>query len=118
MRKLVLTAAMVLAAWSVSVAASSRADAMAIGSPAGLGVAADSVDVTENVQYLYGGRRYCWYVDGWQGPGWYWCGYRLRRGYGWGGPVGWQGWSYGRPVVVGPRRGVVVGPRGGVHYHH
>ena len=104
MRKLILTAAMVLAAWSAGIAASSRADAMTIGSPAGLGVAADRVDVTETVQYVYGGRRHCWYADGWQGPGWYWCGYRTRRGYGWGGPVGWQGWSYGRPVVVAPRR--------------
>lgn len=114
MRKLVLTAAMILAAWSVSVGASSRADAMTLGSPSGLGVAADNLDVTANVQYVYGGRRYCWYADGWQGPGWYWCGYRMRRGLGWGGPVGWQNWTYGRPVVVAPRRGVVVAPR---HIH-
>jgi hypothetical protein len=32
--------------------------------------------------YLWGGRRYCWYDGGWQGPGWYWCGYPWRAGYG------------------------------------
>lgn len=45
--------------------------------------------------YLYGGRQYCYYFDGWRGPGWYWCGYAYRRGYGWGGPEGWRGWDRG-----------------------
>ncbi len=35
--------------------------------------------------YFWGGHRYCWYDDAWRGPGWYWCGYPWRRGYGWGG---------------------------------
>jgi hypothetical protein len=26
--------------------------------------------------------------------GWYWCGYRLRKGLGWGGPEGYQGWKH------------------------
>ena len=123
MRKYILTAAVAVAVLSTGILAGTRADAMTVGSPAGVAVAADRVDMTENVQYVYGGRRHCWYPDGWHGPGWYWCGYRLRQGLGWGGPVGWQGWSYGGPaVVVGPRRGVVVvgprryGPR--PYYHH
>src|SRR6185437_16941552 len=33
--------------------------------------------------FMWGGHRYCWY-EGWNGPGWYWCGYGARRGYGWG----------------------------------
>ena len=41
--------------------------------------------------FLFGGRQYCWYDDGWRGPGWYWCGYAYRRGLGWGGIEGWQG---------------------------
>src|ERR1700720_1999620 len=45
----------------------------------------------EEVQFVWGGRNYCWYSNGWQGPGWYWCGYRWRRGYGWGGGYGWHG---------------------------
>ena len=48
----------------------------------------------EQVQYFYGGRHYCWY-EGWYGPGWYWCGYGSRRGYGWGGGYGWHGWRGG-----------------------
>jgi hypothetical protein len=51
------------------------------------------IGLVENVQYLYGGRRHCWYDDGWHGPGWYWCGYRLRQGLGWGGERGWNGWE-------------------------
>jgi hypothetical protein len=51
--------------------------------------------LTDQVQYRIGSREYCWYDDGWQGPGFYWCGYRLRVGYGWGGPAGWHGWRVG-----------------------
>ena len=55
------------------------------------------------VQFLFGGRQYCWYEYGWQGPGWYWCGYERRRGYGWGGGYGWHGARGGHP---GAGRGV------------
>jgi hypothetical protein len=114
MRKLTMTAAMVMAVVGATALATMRADAAAFGTSSGLGVAADVIDATENVQYVYGGRRHCWYADGWNGPGWYWCGYRARRGFGFGGPVGWNSWTYGRPVVVAPRRGpVIVAPRRG-----
>ena len=46
----------------------------------------------DHVQFFYTGRNYCWYDGGWHGPGFYWCGYGLRVGYGWGGPWGWNGW--------------------------
>jgi hypothetical protein len=74
--------------------------------------------------YLYGGRRYCWYDDGWHGPGFYWCGYRWRHGYGWGGPWGWHGWHHGyrhRPVWHRSYRhhgGYHGHYRGGRHGHH
>jgi hypothetical protein len=55
--------------------------------------------------YLYGNQRYCWYDSAWNGPGWYWCGYAFRQGYGWGGAYGWNGW----------RRG---GRGGGGRYYH
>jgi uncharacterized membrane protein YgcG len=45
--------------------------------------------------YSFDGVDYCWYDDGWQGPGWYWCGYDWETGYGWGGPYGWNGWAGG-----------------------
>src|SRR5262245_30805585 len=45
--------------------------------------------------YVYEGRRYCFYFDGWHGPGWYRCGFAWRSGLGWGGVYGWNSWSYG-----------------------
>lgn len=72
----------------------------ALAVPVGLSsqLNADSVgiDLVEKAQYVYRGRRYCFYFDGWHGPGWYWCGYSHRRGYGWGGPTGWRGWHHRR----------------------
>jgi hypothetical protein len=55
----------------------------------------------ERIQFLYSGRNYCWYWDGWRGPGWYWCGYAFRRGFGWGGGEGWHGWAHGGRVGHG-----------------
>lgn len=46
--------------------------------------------------FFFGGRDYCWYDDGWNGPGWYWCGYGYRHGWGWGGPEGYHGWTQHR----------------------
>jgi hypothetical protein len=96
---------------AIAVAASAfamKADAMPVGS--GLGQAADGLGAVEQAQYIYGGRNYCWYPDGWHGPGFYWCGYHLRSGLGWGGGVGWRGWHHGGG---GPRvfRGGGGGPR-------
>jgi hypothetical protein len=28
--------------------------------------------------FFFGGHDWCWYDGGWQGPGWYWCGYGDR----------------------------------------
>jgi hypothetical protein len=117
MRKsLMAIAAAALAASSFAI----KAEAMPLG---GLGSAADTLAAVEKSQYFYGGRNYCWYPDGWHGPGFYWCGFAYRTGYGWGGPIGWRGWRHGGigpryggrgGVVVGPRGGaMVVGPRGG-----
>ena len=60
----------ILAAFSL---APSRAQAMPLGLPAG---AIDQIGMTEAVAL-------CFYIDGWNGPGLYECGYRMRRGYGW-----------------------------------
>jgi len=46
--------------------------------------------------FFFGGRDFCWYDDGWNGPGWYWCGYGYRHGYGWGGGEGFRGWGQHR----------------------
>jgi len=109
MRKSALMVLTALAGVSAALLAAPRAGATMPGVTGGAGVAADRVDMTETVQYVYGGRGHCWYPTGWHGTGWYWCGYRWRRGYGWGGPAGWNGWA--APVVVAPAAPVVVVPR-------
>jgi hypothetical protein len=114
MRKLTtaLTLAGVLAGAGTMLAAPTQAAPVA--SPLGrLGTAADSLNLIEQAQYVWRGRRHCWYNDGWHGPGWYWCGYAWRRGYGWGGPRGWNDWVWGG---WGPGLGVVVVPRGRYFY--
>jgi hypothetical protein len=72
----------------------------------------------QEAQYLWAGRNYCWYPGGWRGPGYYWCGYSWRRGYGWGGPVGWNGWRWGYHGYYGGgwHRGWHGGWHGG-HWH-
>lgn len=88
------------------------APAQAAPVPAGFAQQLDTASIApalvEKAQFIWGGRNYCFYLDGWRGPGWYWCGYAHRRGYGWGGPRGWHGWHHGRehghgPVHRGPR---------------
>src|SRR3954469_11205114 len=74
---------------------SSRVEAAALPGR-GLSAAGDSLSLIETAQvYVYGGRRYCWYDDGWNGEGWYWCGYQFRRGFGYGGGLGFRGWRGG-----------------------
>ena len=64
--------------------------------PEGLSAALGSLDIIEKAQvFVWHGRRYCWYDDGWQGPGFYRCGYARRHGLGWGGGEGWHGWRQG-----------------------
>lgn len=67
----------------------------AFTAPAGGGLtdASESLDLAEKAQvFVRAGRRYCFYVDAWNGPGWYRCGYAFRRGLGFGGAYGWNGW--------------------------
>jgi hypothetical protein len=58
-------------------------------------VSSDLVDQVALRVYIHEGRRYCFYFNGWHGPGWYRCGFAFRRGLGWGGVYGWNDWSYG-----------------------
>jgi len=110
-------------------------EAAPISAPHAIRTAVGSLEMIENVQFIFGGRRYCWYDDGWQGLGWYWCGYRWRSGLGWGGGEGWHGWRDGQrggrefdgrrrsggEIQVDGRRGDVRiqsggGQRGGVQF--
>jgi hypothetical protein len=91
MRKLRLT---LITATALIAGGSSMVLAAPVGNPGEIRVATEELNLIEHAQYVWGGRQYCWYVDGWNGPGWYWCGYALRRGHGWGGPAGYRGWVH------------------------
>jgi hypothetical protein len=110
MRRLALAIALA-GAFCAGLAFFGGAQAAPIGP--GLDNAAQTLDVVEKSAWVYGGRRHCWYNRGWHGPGWYWCGYAWRRGYGWGGPRGWNGWVYSG---WGPAPGAVVVVRPGPYY--
>jgi hypothetical protein len=99
----------------------SRSNALPLAGAAGdVRLNLDSLNLVEKAQWAYRGRRYCFYPVGWRGPGWYWCGYAWRRGFGWGGVYGWRSWRHPRyharfyraPRVVRPRP--AVRPRSGV----
>jgi hypothetical protein len=108
-RALFLTAAL-----SAGAMMSATAQAAPVGPFGQLSVAADNLNLIEKAQYIYGGRRHCWYNNGWNGPGWYWCGYAGRAGYGWGGPRGWNSWAWSG---WGPAPPVVVVPRGRYYWN-
>jgi hypothetical protein len=121
MRRLIAGLAAVAAVAVGATAIGTRAEAGPLPAFGGLSAASDAVAITENVQYFFGGRNYCWYDDGWQGPGWYWCGYRWRRGLGWGGGHGFHGWNrgghhgghHGGPMGFGGGGGGPMGGGGG-----
>jgi len=81
------------AAAATVLAMSGLAQAAAPGPFNGLGAAVDELNMVENAQFVFGGRRHCWYARGWNGAGWYQCGYQARKGRGWGGGEGWNGWE-------------------------
>ena len=62
----------------------------------GLRTTAQNLNLLEDVVYVWGGRNYCWYDDGWQGPGWYVCNYGpWVSGLWWGGGYRWNNWHGG-----------------------
>lgn len=92
MRNLIFTVATTAMLAASGTLMTGVADAAVSGPSNGMRAALDGFNMVDTVQYVYGGRRHCWYPNGWHGPGWYWCGYHMRRGLGWGGGEGWQGW--------------------------
>ena len=107
-----------LAGAAVSLVTLLSGAAQATPASGALANAASTLSIIEQAQYVYGGRRHCWYGNGWHGAGWYRCGYANRRGYGWGGVAGWNGWAAPGVVVVAPPVAVVPGRYyyGGRHY--
>ena len=45
---------------------------------------------TDKSPVVWRGNKYCWYDTGWNGAGWYRCGFEKSNGHGWGVPEGWQ----------------------------
>ena len=107
--KRVILAGAAALAMGATAGTASAAPGIGIDAMKDLGTLASPVEKAQSV-FWFGGRRYCFYWDGWQGPGWYWCGYAWRRGYGWGGAPGWHGWKH-------PHRGHHKGPiyKGPIH---
>jgi hypothetical protein len=68
-----------------------------------LDTAAAQGGTVEKTAYVFAGHDYCFYPDGWHGPGFYRCGFSWRRGFGWGGPVGWHGFRPGRGEIYAGR---------------
>jgi hypothetical protein len=104
LRGIGVSAALVIASFM-----SGEAGAMPVGGPGK--AALERIGVIAQAQYSYGGNDYCWYDDGWNGPGWYVCGQYTVRGVGWGGASGWHGWTHTSGTVV--RGGTVSGRTGG-----
>ena len=111
-RKFFIAASIGVAIAAAGSLAPSRASAMPIGLPTDI---ADQLNVVEPVAL-------CFYVDGWNGPGLYQCGFRMRRGFGWhgarrgGGGSVFHGGGGGRGHFSGGGRGGRSGGgRGGRH---
>src|ERR1700759_5597558 len=83
-----------------------QADALPIN-PIAPAIASD----IEQAQFIFGGRNYCWYDNGWRGPGFYLWGFAFCPGLGWGGGAGWHGWHRGGGFHGGGRPG---GAHGGI----
>lgn len=79
---------------TASVPSFGTAQAIPIGTTNGLRTTVDGLTIIENAQYVSNGHPYCWYDDGWNGAGWYRCGYARHEGQGWGGPQGWHDWHW------------------------
>jgi hypothetical protein len=76
MRRFLLTLSAAVAVLTAGALVPSGASATPLGAPTGLRLVIDTMDPIENVAI-------CFYIDGWNGPGLYDCGYRHRRGQGW-----------------------------------
>ena len=97
MSKLIAAAASAALLASAGLATSCQADPCSSATPI--------CSLPRSAIYAWGGRHYCWYYNGWRGPGWYWCGYpwrtRLRLGRRLGlerlgrPGAGWWGWGTG-----------------------
>ena len=95
MRNFLLGLAAATALAGVTMATTTQAQAAPLPGVV-VGVDTPNTAVVEKTQvFIFSGHNYCWYDSAWNGPGWYWCGYDGRRGFGWGGGWGFRGWGHG-----------------------
>ena len=73
------------AALGIAATLSTAAGATPLSISGQLNSAAAQNRLVEKTAYVLVGRDYCFYPEGWHGPGFYRCGYAFRRGYGRGG---------------------------------
>lgn len=92
MRNLVFAVAATAALATSGMLMSGLAEAAVTGPSNAIRTAVDDLNTLQDVQFRFEGRRHCWVSRGWNGPGWYVCGYHARKGRGWGGGDGWNGW--------------------------
>ncbi|MGO9135144.1 MAG: hypothetical protein ACLP8A_14025 [Methylovirgula sp.] len=108
--------------FAISVAAGMAAVGLFVAAPAmaqnPVGEVLGTAAAIAEAPFVFGGHNYCWYPDGWHGPGWYWCGYGARRGYGWGGGEGFHGWHHGGHGGPHGHGGDHHGGDHGGHDHH
>ena len=102
---------------TLSVAAGAAASVVALPAQAapsfGSGIAQSPLlNQVQNRVFVYHGRPYCFYFDGWHGAGWYRCGWKWRHGLGWGGVYGWNDWEYARRS--GGSATIIVGAPGAI----
>ena len=90
---------------SITLALAGVGSFSAVAAPGG-GASPAAKSMVEQAQFYWNDHQYCFYEDGWHGPGWYMCGYAWRRGYGWGGGRGWDRRFHdeGRREYRGPPR--------------
>ena len=81
MHRLLLTATAAAAVLATASLVSSRAETSPLSASMGANSAIEALATIENVAV-------CFYVDGWNGPGLYECGFQLRQGQGWHGRRG------------------------------
>jgi hypothetical protein len=76
MHRFLLSLSAATAVLTAGVLVPNSASATPLSGATGLRLVIDTMDPVENVAI-------CFYVDGWNGPGLYDCGYRHRHGQGW-----------------------------------
>ncbi len=88
---------LISAAFAAAASFATPANALTLPDGGGLNGVVEDVGHVDNAQvFVYLGRPYCFYLNGWHGPGWYRCGFAWRSGYGWGGFYGWNNWYHPR----------------------